>query len=87
MLTLVAAVELYDRAKEGREIDDLVSSFLESRKAISCTRVENDMTMVTEAENRARGNGIVGTAERGWSSQWTEITVRIYLTDNLSVVL
>lgn len=31
MLTLVAAVELYDRAIEGREMEDLVSLFLESR--------------------------------------------------------
>jgi hypothetical protein len=31
MLTLVAAVELYERATEGREMEDLASLFLESR--------------------------------------------------------
>jgi hypothetical protein len=64
MLTLVAAVELYDRAKEGREIDDLVSSFLESRKAISCTSVENDMTLTATVEVSARRSRTVGIAGR-----------------------
>lgn len=35
MLTLVAAVEVYDRAIEGREIDDLVSSGFRSRYEMS----------------------------------------------------
>jgi hypothetical protein len=46
MLTLVAAVELYDLAIEGREMEDLVSSTFESRKAMSCTRLENDMASI-----------------------------------------
>jgi hypothetical protein len=44
MLTLVADVEVYDLAMDReRDICELCSSLWVSRKAISWTRVENDM--------------------------------------------
>ena len=44
MLTLVAVVEAYDRFEGAMEMDDLVSSpRVESRYAMSWTRVEKDM--------------------------------------------
>lgn len=43
MLTLVAAVEVYDRAREGRDIEDLVSSGFRSRYEMS---FKNDMVAV-----------------------------------------
>jgi len=44
MLTLVAVVEEYDRLEGAMETDDLVSSLrIESRYAISWTKVEKDM--------------------------------------------
>ena len=49
MLTLVAAVDVYDLAcdgAEGRDIVDLASLLLGSRKAMSCTRLENDISTV-----------------------------------------
>ena len=65
MLTLVAAVEVYERASDGREMLDCVSVVLvllapfraadcdvESRKVISCTRDEND---IVEEEMLMRG--------------------------------
>lgn len=46
MLTLVAAVDVYDLAWEGREMVDRSSFGLESLKAMSWTRLENDMLEV-----------------------------------------
>ncbi len=58
MLTLVAAVEVYERACEGREMVDWLSLLVavlalvraldweESRKAMSWTREENDIVAV-----------------------------------------
>lgn len=51
MLTLVAAVLAYDLAcdgAEGREIVDLSSVFFGSRKAMSWTRLENDILTGSE---------------------------------------
>jgi hypothetical protein len=42
-LTLVAAVEVYDRAREGRDIEDLVSSGFRSRYEMS---FKNDIVAV-----------------------------------------
>jgi hypothetical protein len=68
MLTLVAAVEVYDRASDGLEIVDCVSALLTllgalravfcegvSRKAMSCTSDENDM-MAVEVEIEDSGS-------------------------------
>ena len=47
MLTLVAAVEVYDRVAEGAtDAFELLSSPRVSRYAMSCTRVEKDMVAV-----------------------------------------
>ena len=44
MLTLVAAVDVYERVADGAiEVFELLSSLIESRYAISCTKVEKDM--------------------------------------------
>jgi len=59
MLTLVAAVEVYDRAWDGRDMVDSLSSVrLESRYAMSWTRDEKDMAAA------ARGPEDVGRRVR-----------------------
>lgn len=64
MLTLVAAVEVYERACEGREIVDWVSVLpvvllfawaWESRKAMSWTREEKDMVRKGNVRRRRCG--------------------------------